>query len=252
MTTREVRTELIGHKSLVMSIAFAPDGKTIFTSGFDGTIRGWDKFGEQINLRQNHSQPVNRITVSSDGRWLASVGRDSKVVVWDLKKNIRAGNFSIGNNRCYTLDFSPDSKILMVGERTHVAYHEIPSLKRLHSTSEHEFSMPRAIFANTGETILGNQKGRVSVITSSDSQPLSFQAHERSINALACSPDGRTIATAALDGSLRLWHRKTGRLMAELVESGPQWNSLAFSPDGNHLAGGNHAGEVRLWSCGVK
>lgn len=108
--------------------------------------------------------------------------------------------------------------------------------------------MPRAIVSKSGESILGNQNGRVTVIGNADAPPVSFQTHEKSILALACSPDGRTIATGCVDGSLRLWHRHTGIKLAELVPSGPQVIGLAFSPDGRCLASCDHSGDVRLWS----
>ncbi|WP_189266591.1 nSTAND1 domain-containing NTPase [Streptomyces fuscichromogenes] len=53
---------------------------------------------------------------------------------------------------------------------------------------------------------------------------------------VAFSPDGRTLVTGSLDGSLRWWDPATGRLRARVAGGGGSVCSLAFSPDGRTLA----------------
>lgn len=72
--------------------------------------------------------------------------------------------------------------------------------------------------------------------------------HGGQVNALALSPQGKTLATASEDGTLRLWDAATGRELRRFTEQ-DRVRSLAFTPDGTILASvggpGNHA--VRLW-----
>jgi WD40 repeat protein len=68
-----------------------------------------------------------------------------------------------------------------------------------------------------------------------------------SVNSVAFSPDGKTLATGTNDGSVWLWDlatRQAGRL---LTASGFPVHSVAFSPDGKTLAAGSNDGSVRLW-----
>jgi WD40 repeat protein len=63
----------------------------------------------------------------------------------------------------------------------------------------------------------------------------------------AFAPDGRAIASASMDGTIKLWDTETGSLKRNLHGEGTMTDALAFSPDGRTLAAGNAGGTVELW-----
>jgi len=69
----------------------------------------------------------------------------------------------------------------------------------------------------------------------------------RWVLATAVSPDGRLLASAGLDNSIRLWNFATGELMQTLSGHVKPINCLAFSPDGQFLASGSDDYTVRVW-----
>jgi WD40 repeat protein len=61
------------------------------------------------------------------------------------------------------------------------------------------------------------------------------------------SPDGRRIASASKDGTVRLWDPETGRPIKLLERHGRAVYSLAFRPGGDELASGGEDGTIQVW-----
>ena len=66
------------------------------------------------------------------------------------------------------------------------------------------------------------------------------------VNAVAFSPDERFVASAAADGTVRLWGAEDGAHVKTFNEHNDNVTLLAFSPDGTTLASGSHDGAVYI------
>jgi eukaryotic-like serine/threonine-protein kinase len=75
-----------------------------------------------------------------------------------------------------------------------------------------------------------------------------FPAHNEAVTRLTYSPDGRLIASASSDGSVRLLESSTGRLHRELEKHPARVTALTFSPTGSRLALGAANGNVIVWN----
>ena len=74
-----------------------------------------------------------------------------------------------------------------------------------------------------------------------------LRGHREELVALAFSPDGRTLASSSVDGTLRLWHLPTWRELGTLHE-GVVFRELAFEPQGGGLLATDGEGSTRRFA----
>jgi WD40 repeat protein len=75
---------LEGHSEPILTVAVTPDGKFAVSGSADKTVRVWDlEAGHEVAKFEGHEAAVRRVTVSTDGRTIFSLGEDG-LRVWNL------------------------------------------------------------------------------------------------------------------------------------------------------------------------
>jgi cytochrome c len=101
-----------------------------------------------------------------------------------------------------------------------------------------------------GRMVTGGEDGKVAIWVPGRSEPVqTFVGHTAPVASLAVSPDGKRIASASWDRTVRVWPVDGGE--ATVLEGHKQnVNGLAFMPDGRALVSASYDPEIRIWRFG--
>ena len=73
-----------------------------------------------------------------------------------------------------------------------------------------------------------------------------------SLTSISFSPNGKKLASASIDRTVRLWSIKTGKILTSFIGHNDFVWGVTFSPDGKKLASASSDKTIRLWDISSK
>ncbi|MBD2532699.1 AAA-like domain-containing protein [Nostoc flagelliforme FACHB-838] len=75
-----------------------------------------------------------------------------------------------------------------------------------------------------------------------------LEGHSTGVISVVFSPDGKTLASASTDNTIKLWNLDTGKEITTLSGHSDRVNSVVFSPNGKTLASASTDNTIKLWN----
>lgn len=243
------------HAKDVMALRFSPDGRTLYSSGADAQIFGWDpETGRKKTVFYGVGSAAFAIAVSGDGKLLAaSEGSAKAVTLWNAETGKKLRTLYMAKEAAEKVAFSPDGLLLAVGGKDGVA----AVYDTARGSAVAGFRLGDSVvtgleFSADSSTLYATSaNGTFSVIdiTNRKIARTAKLAVGAGINASDVSADGRLLAAACADKKVYVFDLETLAVKWALQEHAKAVRSVAFGPDGKTVVSGGYDDKVVRWDA---
>ncbi|OAQ23141.1 YVTN repeat-like/Quino protein amine dehydrogenase [Linnemannia elongata AG-77] len=198
--------------------AYSPGGQRIVSGHREGKITLWESAtGKQGLNWEGHTGAVSAVSFSPNGQWIASSGKDDLIKLWDARSGSIVSVFLGNTTTVRSLVFAPDGT-------------QLASISRLDTPI------------------------RLWEIDPTEEGPYrthgSYMTYGSPISSMTYSPDGRSLISGSIDGTIRQYNTASGDPI-QAPSSGPfQAKLVVISPDGR-VASARETGSVTIWDAGT-
>lgn len=209
-TKPHVEFILTGHTASVNVVKWGGEG-LIYTGSSDRTIKIWSGVdGKLVRTLNEHAHWVNSLTLSTD--FVLRTGPFDHTAK-QPKDDAEAKSLALARYKKATLN-APE--IVISASDDHTLF-----LWPAQHTKEEGTSVKKPLARLTG--------------------------HQKQVNHVAFSPDGRFIASAGFDNAVKIWEGRTGKFIASLRGHVHAVYRLAWSADSRMLVSASKDTTLKLW-----
>lgn len=251
VASKEYRWIRPAHGTRIRRLEFSRDGKVLASAADDRSLALWNaETGQALHALEGSSLSFNSLAFHPDnllaaalpglrvGLWDVETGELQRVIEGDRTQRL-IGQFAITNDGSMLLAARAPGGV-GVFDLASGQFRAIPSRQIIFE------QVPLAVSPN--DRIIASGAGNAIQLSDliAGQQVRMLAGHGDIVRSIAFNSKGAVLASAANDGTVRLWNPNTGRLMKTL-EIGPgagMIHKVVFTSDGKHLATANGNGTV--------
>ncbi|XP_023015802.1 notchless protein homolog 1 [Leptinotarsa decemlineata] len=259
-TGNQLGKTMVGHKQWITSLCWEPYHKNpecrlLASSSKDGDIRIWNTVLCRTELTiSGHTKSVTVVKWGGSGL-IYSASQDRTVKVWRAKDGVLCRTLDGHAHWVNTLALNTDY-ILRIGAFDPVKDSDkdtiVPDKKK-----SQDFALKRyyGVTEPIGERLVSGSDDFTLFLwdPEKDRKPLArLTGHQQLVNDVKFSPDGRLLASASFDKSIKLWDSKTGKFICTFRGHVQAVYMVSFSADSRLMVSGSADSTLKLWNLKTK
>jgi len=253
--------EFKGHGDWINSLVYSGDGKYVATASRDRTVKVWEvATGKEVANLKGSPENVkgvvflegSAVVASSTGKWNKEKKTwEGEIKIWDVKAGKQIGSLKGHAETIEGLALSRDGKYLAsASEDQTVKIWDKSSGKDIQTLNGRAGIIQAVPYGPTYSRIIWD----------------TLKGHTGMVQAVAFTSDGKKLATASADGTVKIWDAASGNVLATfkvettvkttdpktkketlITEPGRPFTCVAFSPDNKILSAGNLDGVIKIY-----
>ncbi len=231
---------------------FSPNGDSLAAGIGLPTINLRRTDGGGRRLLENHNNPIYSLTLSLDGRWLATGNQDMTVTLWDLASGRVVANLPGNTGSITTVAFSPDSLQLAAGSKGGmILLWDIAAVREQRRWTAHPEGVNSLLFSSSGKQLISSGVDSVVRVweVETGKEALAMAGHTKEVRALSAGADGKQFASAGADQTVRLWAAGSSQPAQTLTGHTGNVFAVAMSADGRTVVSGGADRLVKVWDA---
>lgn len=233
------------------SLSFTPEGKMLASGGHDEIIL-WEvatgKERARLKAGPDHFGHAFALGFLPDNR-LVSGGQDGIVWLWDpVRKKPRKIIGKHHHPSSYygdwlrSLALSPDGKtVASAGDSSGIRLWDVQGQKQFGLIDPQDSCFSQVAFMDKGKTVVSALDTIRFWDTATGKEKRPLPGHHLAVRSLSFAPNGKTLASASLDGSIRFWNLQKYQQQEPTIAAGPNdiiggFSNVVHSPDGKTVA----------------
>jgi WD40 repeat protein len=239
------------HGEPVAAVAWSPAEDLLATagSGSDASARLWDTGTAMTRLQLSHASGLSRVSFSSDGGRLLTVGEPA-VDVFDVATGIRIAALRNPESAMTSAAFGPGGDLVVTGGGLNARIWDVRTGNSLHLLGPHTGRVVDVAFSPNGDHVATASVDSLGRVWNAHTGVIEDVLHDHGgppVNDIDFSPTAESwaVVTAGGDKTARYW--APGQQSVVLLGHDGAVTGASFSPDGTSILTASGDRSARVW-----